>query len=129
MANLLCFEASLSRINIFLGSNKSNVLHRFNDNEKILPLMKAIVSCSPVAILDFTVFVQSTDQLRNRSSRRRCSVRKGVLKNFAIFTEKDLWQSLLAQAFSCEFYEFSKNTVFTEHVWATEGKPIDIPHA
>ena len=25
----------------------------------------------------------------------------------------------LAQVFSCEFYEISKNTFFTEHLWAT----------
>ena len=29
-----------------------------------------------------------------RSSPRRCSVKKGVLKNFANFTEGNLWQSL-----------------------------------
>ena len=29
-----------------------------------------------------------------RSSERRCSVRKGVLKIFAKFTGKHLWQSL-----------------------------------
>ena len=25
----------------------------------------------------------------------------------------------LAQVFSCEFYEISKNTFFTEHLWTT----------
>ena len=54
-----------------------------------------------------------------------CSVRKGVLRNFAKFTEKHLCQSLfliklqacnfikkeaLVQVFSCEFCEISKNT-------------------
>ena len=43
-----------------------------------------------------------------RSSHRRCSVRKGVLK-----------KETLAQVLSCEFYEISKNTLFTEHFWAT----------
>ena len=60
-----------------------------------------------------------------RSSHRRCSVRKGVLRNFAIFTGKHLYQSLffntelyyikketLAQVFSYEFCEISKNTFF-----------------
>ena len=60
-----------------------------------------------------------------RSSHRRCSVRKGVLRNFAKFTGKHLHQSLffntelyyikketLAQVFSCEFCEISKNTFF-----------------
>ena len=54
---------------------------------------------------------------------KKCSIRKGVLRNFAKFTEKHLCQSLtketLAQVFSCEFYEISKNTFFTEILWAT----------
>ena len=63
-----------------------------------------------------------------------CSVRKGILKNFAKFTGKHQHQSLffnkvadlrpgtslkketLAQLFSCEFYEISKITFFTEHL-------------
>ena len=59
----------------------------------------------------------------------------GVLRNFAKFTGKHPCQSLffnkvaglgnfikketLAQGFSCEFCEISKNTFFTEHLWAT----------
>ena len=60
-----------------------------------------------------------------RSSHRRCSVRKGALRNFAKITGKHLCQSLffkketLAQVFSCEFCEISKNTFFTEYLWAT----------
>ena len=71
-----------------------------------------------------------------RSSHQRCSVKNGVLRIFAKFTGKHLCQSLffknvtgaacnlieketLAQVFSCEFCESSKNTFFTEHVWAT----------
>ena len=67
-----------------------------------------------------------------RSSHRRCSVRKGVLRNFTKFTWKLLCQSFffnkvaglrsstlskketLAQVFSCEFYKISRNTSFTE---------------
>ena len=66
---------------------------------------------------------------------RRCSLRKGVLRNCGKLTEKLLCQSLyfnkvagqacnfikieaLAQEFSCEFSEISKNTFFTEYVWA-----------
>ena len=72
----------------------------------------------------------------NRSSHLRRSVRNCVLRNFAIFTGKHLCQTLfliklqasaynfikkqtLAQVFSCECSEISKNTFFTEHVWAT----------
>ena len=53
---------------------------------------------------------------------QRCSVKKCVLRNFAKFTGKHLCQSLLAcnfikketlaQVFSCEFCEISKNTLF-----------------
>ena len=61
-------------------------------------------------------------------------MKKGVLGNFTKFTGKHLCQSLffnkvaglrpikketLAQVFSCEFYEISKNNVFTEHLWKT----------
>ena len=75
----------------------------------------------------------------SKSSHRSCSVRKRVLRNFAIFTGKHLCQSLffnkvaglrheacnfvkkktLAQVLSCEFCEISKNTFFTEHLRAT----------
>ena len=65
-----------------------------------------------------------------------CSIRKGVLRNFAKFTGKHLCQSLffnkvaglacsfmkqetLTQVFSCDFCQISKNTFFTEHLWAT----------
>ena len=71
-----------------------------------------------------------------RSSHQRCSVKKGVLRNFPKFIGKHLCQSLffnkvaggacnfnkketLAQVFSCEFSEISKNTFFTEHLWVT----------
>ena len=30
-----------------------------------------------------------------------------------------LKKETLAQVFSCEFYDISKNTLFTEHLWAT----------
>ena len=49
---------------------------------------------------------------------RRCSVGKGVLRYFAKFTGKlcnkvaGLKKKTLAQMFSCEFCEISKNTFF-----------------
>ena len=71
-----------------------------------------------------------------RSSPRRCSLRKGVLRNFAKFRGKHLCQSLffnkiiglmpqvcnfiqketMAQVFSCKFCEISKNTFFTKQL-------------
>ena len=71
---------------------------------------------------------------RDRCSHRRCNVRQCVLRNFAKLTGKHPCQSLfliesqpcnfikketLAQVFSCEFCKISKNTFFTEHLWAT----------
>ena len=66
------------------------------------------------------------------SSHKKCSVKKGVLKNFAKFSGQHLCQSLffhkvsgpstflqketLAKVFSCEFFEIFKNTFFTEHL-------------
>ena len=61
--------------------------------------------------------------LHFRSSHQRCSVRKGVLRNFAKFTGKHLCQSLffnfikketLTQMFFCNFCEIFKNTFLTE---------------
>ena len=43
---------------------------------------------------------------------KRWSVEKGVLKNF-------IKKETLAQVFSCQFCEISKNTFFTEHLWMT----------
>ena len=61
-------------------------------------------------------------------------MKKDVLRNFTKLTGKQLFQSLffsvpeacnfikketLAEVFSCEFCEISKNTFFTEHLWVT----------
>ena len=72
-----------------------------------------------------------------RSSHRRCSVRKGVLRNFTKFTGKRLcWFSFLiklqalnfikkenlTQVFSCEFCKISKNTFFKEYPRETASR-------
>ena len=67
-----------------------------------------------------------------RSSHRRCSVKKGVVRNFAFSQENTCarvsflikLQALknkktLVQVFSYEFCEISKNTFFTGHLWTT----------
>ena len=81
-----------------------------------------------------------------RSSHWRCSVRKGVFRNFEKFAGKHLCQSLffnkvaglgpkrcnfikketLAQVFSCEFCEISKKTFFIEHLRATASGYITL---
>ena len=73
----------------------------------------------------------------NRSSHRRCSIRKGVFRNFVKLIGKHLCQSLffnkvagcnfvkketLAQVFSYEFCEISWNTFLTEHLWVTASE-------
>ena len=52
---------------------------------------------------------------------RRCSVRKGFLEISQNSQENTCKQSCkpLAQVFSCECREISKNTFFIEHLWAT----------
>ena len=65
----------------------------------------------------------------NRSSHRRCSVKKDVLKDFVNFTGKYLcWGLFLikacnflkketpTQGLSCEIYEIFENTYFEEHL-------------
>ena len=61
-----------------------------------------------------------------RRSHRMCSLRKGILRNCAKFTGNSQPQGCnftkietLAQLLFCEFYEISKNTFFTEHLWVT----------
>ena len=65
----------------------------------------------------------------DRSSHRKCSVKKSVLTNFAKFTGKHLCRSLffnkkdtLAQVFSYEFCKISKDTFFTELFWETASE-------
>ena len=57
---------------------------------------------------------------------------RGVLRNFTKFTGKGLCQSLffkkatMAQVFSFEFCDISKNTFFTEHLWTTASVTLHI---
>ena len=59
-----------------------------------------------------------------RSSHRRCSVKKGVLRNSTKFTEMPeacnfIKKESLTQVISCEFCKISQNTFFTEHLRVT----------
>ena len=86
---------------------------------------------------DFRIYIS----VRYRSSHRSCSVKKGVLRNFAKLTGKHFCKSIflmklqaslwclkrfyeglkgtLAQVFFCEFCELSQNTFSTEHLGTT----------
>ena len=54
------------------------------------------------------------------SSRPEVFCRKGVLRNFAKVTGKNLCQSLFFKVLYCKFCEISKNTFLTEHLCATD---------
>ena len=74
----------------------------------------------------FILLAVISSELHDRNSREEVFCRKGVLRNFAIFTRKHMCESLffnkvagnfikketLAQVFFCEFCEISKNTFF-----------------
>ena len=69
-----------------------------------------------------------------RSSHRRCSVRKGVVRNFAKFAGKHLCQSLFFnkvfllkktlwhRCFPVNFTKFLRTPFFTERLWATASE-------
>ena len=105
-------------------------------NTKFIYSFHANVESQVRAIGKTLTFLKQEDMILNRSSHQRCSIKKGVLKNFSRFTWKDPCQNLflikiqalgrrpatllkkrLVQVFSCEFCEISKNTFFTEQLW------------
>ena len=68
-----------------------------------------------------------------RSSQQRCSIKKGFHKNFAKFTGKHLCWSLFfnkkenqTQAFSSEYCEIFKISIFTEDLWWTTATVLYI---
>ena len=74
-----------------------------------------------------------------RSSNLKCSIKKGFLKTFPIFTGKHLCWSLFlkkpaillkrdpAQVFSCEFCEIFKNTYFGKSLRTAASGKLHIP--
>ena len=54
-----------------------------------------------------------------RGSHLKCSIKKGVLENFPIFSCNFVKKETLAPGFSCEFCKIFKNILFTEHLWLT----------
>ena len=105
-------------------------------------LTKSAVSCGFAHIYWRNLFVQRvfsnlslwsqekvSSKSIHRSSHQKYSLKKGVLRNlaarvsFLINLETEacnfIKKETLAQVFFCEFCEVSKNTLFTEHLWAT----------
>ena len=93
-----------------------------NLNDGYLAVVSYLSYEKPEIIWDFQGVYKEPSGM-NGGNRRRCSMKKGVLRNFAKLTEKHLRQSLFfnkvvnfikkeiqAQVFFCEFCEISKNT-------------------
>ena len=70
---------------------------------------------------ELVTYISCCCLLAYRSSHPEVFCKKGILRNFAKFTGKNLSQTL-AQVFSCEFCQISKNTFYTEHPWTTASK-------
>ena len=73
--------------------------------------------------------------IKSRSSHQRCSVTKAVLRNFTKFTGKQaeacnfIKKEALAQVFSCEFCEISKNTFsYRTPLVTTSGNIVSLIH-
>ena len=82
-----------------------------------------IACISAEGFQDELVFVFHSEGNVYRSSHRRSSIKKGVFKNFAKFTEKQLCLvpffnkvETLTEVFSYEFREILKDTFFKEHL-------------
>ena len=126
LAVLVCFQEFLLCISLH-----AEIKHLYVEKCHLTYLPK------PTSITSFTLTVSHNHNFR--SSHRRCSLKKGVLRKFSKFIGKQLCQSLffnkvaglrpqacnfirketLAQIFSCEFCEIFKNTFFTEHLRTT----------
>ena len=111
--------------------------NNFEESTSVFASVTADVYYCGIAVLEvsqnFLENIRVRVRFTYRSSHRRRSIEKNVLKNFAKFTGKHLCQSLIfdkvagigpvtllkkrltqAQEFSCEFCEIFKNTFFTE---------------
>ena len=76
--------------NIFIKFGKFELLHSY----KLDPYKMKSVYLFLLKTLDFRAYTSNLIAVLCRSSHRRCSLRKGVLRNFSKFTAKHLCQSL-----------------------------------
>ena len=91
--------------------------------------------CSMLDLWDCSEYASASATITFRSSRRRCSIKKGVHKNFTKFTGKHLRQSLFFnkvaglrpatlvkkslwhRCFPVNFVKFLRTPFLTEHLW------------
>ena len=71
--------------------------------------------------------IQPNASHSQKQSPERCSVSKGVLRNCSPQACNFIKKKTLAQVFSCESCEISKNSFFTEHFWATASLKLMNP--
>ena len=78
-----------------------------------------VYQCNQSICDQYSIYIETN----HRSSHRRCSVRKGILRSFAKFTWKNTCARvsflIKLQASACEFCEISKNTFFCKHLVET----------
>ena len=129
----------------FIQCNKQST-EQFQSSNLITPCRKVwwrlfhhsdIVSCLQLQPIFLKTIHWKSSQCTEpyRSSHQRCSVRKGILRNFAKFTGKHLYRSLFFnrvaglrpatllrkkiwhKCFPVNFAKFSRTAFFTEHLW------------
>ena len=69
------------------------------------------------AIYTFKIFINWICFISEATTRG--VLRKKVLLQISQNSQEKPVPETMAQVFSCEFYEISKNTFFTEHLWTT----------
>ena len=102
-------QYTLQRLKIVPGEqsyNEATNLRIYNSNT-ITVFSNAIASSAQIQDQTLTIIIKS------RSSHRRYSVRKGVLRTFAKFTEKHLCQGL----FFSKVAGFKPATLFKKRLW------------
>ena len=87
-------------------------------NQKLPPLAKFAEAATRGVLWKKVFFEISQNSQENTCARVSCWIRLQALGLQLIKEEA------LAQVFSCEFCDISKNTLFTEHLWATASSFI-----
>ena len=114
-------------MSIGIFQNKNNQPPRTVDlsiQKKLSQENSQSTSCPSQQQSTQNIITQQPQKPTHRSSHRRCSLRKGILRNFAKFIGKRPCQSFFFWHgyFPVNFEKFFKNTFFTEHIWETASK-------
>ena len=101
-------------IKLARGNRVNSILCHFGDWETVLHYFelrqKQLVVQSHQRCSIKKVFLEISQNSQENACARVCFLIKLQVCNF-------IKRETLAQVFACEFYEFSKNTFFTEHLW------------